>query len=80
MASTFRNRRTSVLAGLVALIGCAAAPSRAAATDLKYWMWDPDQEPSYQACIRSFESKFPNIHVTNSQIGWDDYRPPLTTA
>ncbi|MBE7209419.1 MAG: sugar ABC transporter substrate-binding protein [Gluconacetobacter diazotrophicus] len=72
-------RRTvrSILLGTALLLAAGGARG---ATTLNYWMWDPVQEPAYRACIADFTKAHPDIAVTVTQIGWDDYWTRLTTA
>jgi multiple sugar transport system substrate-binding protein len=47
--------------------------SSGGAVALDYWMWDANQLPAYQACTDAFMAANPNISVTLTQQGWDDY-------
>ena len=57
----------------------AAAPTAAPAAssgetvNLDYWLWDANQLPAYQKCADNFMAKNPNIKVTITQQGWNDY-------
>jgi multiple sugar transport system substrate-binding protein len=52
----------------------AAAPAtNADAVEIQYWLWDSAQLPAYQACADKFMTTNPNIKVTITQAGWNDY-------
>jgi multiple sugar transport system substrate-binding protein len=51
----------------------APAASGGEAVNLDYWLWDANQLPAYQKCADNFMAKNPNIKVTLTQKGWDDY-------
>jgi multiple sugar transport system substrate-binding protein len=50
------------------------------ATEINYWLWDSNQQPSYQACADAFEKENPDIKVKITQTGWFDYWTALNTA
>ncbi len=56
----------------------------AAASDVsgsvKYWLWDSNQLPAYQACGEAFSAQYPNITVNIEQLGWDDYWSGIQTG
>jgi multiple sugar transport system substrate-binding protein len=64
---------------LVASTIAAGVPAYAA-TEINYWLWDTNQQPSYQACADAFEKKNPDIKVKITQTGWFDYWTSLSTA
>lgn len=43
------------------------------AVEIQYWLWDSNQLPAYQACADAFMATNPNIKVTLTQAGWNDY-------
>jgi multiple sugar transport system substrate-binding protein len=52
----------------------AAAPAASGdAVSIQYWLWDSNQLPAYQACADAFTAANPNIQVTLTQTGWNDY-------
>src|SRR3984885_8438777 len=50
------------------------------ATEINYWLWDSNQQPSYQACADAFEQENPDIKIKITQTGWFDYWTALNTA
>ena len=50
------------------------------ATEINYWLWDSNQQPSYQACADAFEKENPDIKIKITQTGWFDYWNALNTA
>jgi multiple sugar transport system substrate-binding protein len=50
------------------------------ATEINYWLWDSNQQPSYQACADAFEKENPDIKIKITQTGWFDYWTALNTA
>ncbi len=69
-ADTAAGTATEAAAGDAA----AAAPAtNANAVEIQYWLWDANQLPAYQACADKFMAANPNIKVTITQNGWDDY-------
>ncbi|MFC5379456.1 ABC transporter substrate-binding protein [Aquipuribacter nitratireducens] len=50
------------------------------ATTIDYWLWDANQQPAYQACADAFTEANPDVTVTITQRGWDDYWATLTTG
>lgn len=60
-----------------------AADAPAASGDvveISYWLWDSAQLPAYQACADAFMVANPNINVTLTQSGWDDYWNSVQTG
>ncbi|MGL4648551.1 MAG: ABC transporter substrate-binding protein, partial [Caldilineaceae bacterium] len=57
----------------------AAAPSGEAVT-IQYWLWDANQLPAYQACADAFQTQNPNISISITQSGWDDYWNTIQTG
>lgn len=76
------NRRTFAAGALAT----AAAPafirsaSAADAVELKYMLWDANQQPAYQACADAFTKANPNITIKINQLGWDDYWTAIQTG
>ena len=50
------------------------------ATEMNYWLWDSNQQASYQACADAFEKENPDIKIKITQTGWFDYWTALNTA
>src|SRR5258708_12919708 len=50
------------------------------ATEINYWLWDSNQQPSYQACADAFEKENPDIKIKITQTGWFDYWNALNTG
>jgi multiple sugar transport system substrate-binding protein len=48
--------------------------------EIRYALWDSNQQPAYQACADEFTSRNPNITITIEQAGWSEYWDGLTTA
>ncbi|MEV0616719.1 sugar ABC transporter substrate-binding protein [Nonomuraea sp. NPDC050404] len=46
---------------------------------LDYWLWDDQQQASYQACADAFQKANPNITVKITQTAWAQYWQNLTT-
>jgi multiple sugar transport system substrate-binding protein len=57
----------------------AAAPS-GEAVEISYVLWDSAQLPAYEACGAEFQKTNPNIKVTITQSGWDDYWSTIQTG
>jgi len=64
---------------LLASIMLAGIPVQGA-TEINYWLWDSNQQPSYQACADAFEKENPGIKIKITQTGWFDYWTALNTA
>ncbi len=61
--------------------GQAAAPAASGdVVDVSYWLWDSNQLPAYQQCADAFNAANPNINVTLTQSGWDDYWSSIQTG
>jgi multiple sugar transport system substrate-binding protein len=54
--------------------------SESASGEIRYWLWDSNQLPAYQACATAFHEKNPETTVKIEQFGWDDYWNKLTTG
>jgi multiple sugar transport system substrate-binding protein len=48
--------------------------------ELRYALWDSNQQPAYQACAAEFTKRNPNITITIEQSGWGEYWDGLTTS
>jgi multiple sugar transport system substrate-binding protein len=48
--------------------------------EIKYVLWDSNQQPSYTQCAENFMKANPNISVKIEQLGWDDYWSGLQTG
>jgi len=76
---------TALLCGLLAattLTACSSNGDDAAAdgpVTLDYWLWDDNQQASYQACADAFHTANPNITVKITQTAWAQYWQNLTT-
>ncbi|MBO3745235.1 sugar ABC transporter substrate-binding protein [Streptosporangiaceae bacterium NEAU-GS5] len=46
---------------------------------LNYWLWDDNQQASYQSCADAFHTANPNITVKITQTAWAQYWQNLTT-
>jgi multiple sugar transport system substrate-binding protein len=46
---------------------------------VRYWLWDSNQLPAYQACADAFHAKNPDTTIKIEQFGWADYWDKLTT-
>ncbi len=72
----------ALLCGLLALTGCGSGadddPGGGAVT-LDYWLWDDNQQASYQACADAFHAANPDITVKITQTAWAQYWQNLTT-
>ncbi|OPG03732.1 sugar ABC transporter substrate-binding protein [Microbispora sp. GKU 823] len=72
------------LAGTLAACGSGGGQAQddAAAggnVTIDYWLWDDNQQASYQACADAFHTANPNITVKITQTAWDQYWQNLTT-
>ncbi len=68
---------------LVVIVALPMSSSVSLAQDqveLRYALWDSNQQPAYQACADEFTRRNPNITVTIEQAGWNEYWDGLTTA
>jgi multiple sugar transport system substrate-binding protein len=81
---TIRKSRLAV-APLCAALLLAAACSDSDDDDgsgggvtIAYWLWDPNQQPQYEACAQQFTAAS-GIEVEFSQYEWTDYWNNLTT-
>ncbi|WP_062432836.1 ABC transporter substrate-binding protein [Herbidospora daliensis] len=73
----------ALLCGLLALTGCGGADeepgSGGGQVTLDYWLWDDNQQASYQACADAFAAANPGITVKITQTAWAQYWQNLTT-
>jgi multiple sugar transport system substrate-binding protein len=75
----------AVLCGLIAgtaLTACSDSGSDESANGpvtLNYWLWDDNQQASYQACADAFHTANPNVTVKITQTAWAQYWQNLTT-
>ncbi|MFI7611775.1 ABC transporter substrate-binding protein [Nonomuraea terrae] len=75
----------ALLCGLLAgtaLTACSGSETGEAADGqitLDYWLWDDNQQASYQACADAFHTTNPNITVKITQTAWAQYWQNLTT-
>ncbi len=64
--------------------GATAAPAAGGASaggvEIRYQLWDSNQQPAYQACADEFHKQNPNITVKIEQLGWADYWSGLQTS
>ncbi|MDP3951982.1 sugar ABC transporter substrate-binding protein [Microbacterium sp.] len=83
---TRQRRLITVAAALAAstiiLAGCSGGASGGdgSSVELDYWVWDANQQPGYEECVAAFTKINPDISVTTTQYGWDDYWSTLTAA
>jgi multiple sugar transport system substrate-binding protein len=76
------TRRTFAAGALAAAAAPAVIKSANAAdsVEIKYMLWDSNQQPAYQACADTFTKANPNIKITIQQLGWDDYWTAIQTG
>ncbi|MFC5827777.1 ABC transporter substrate-binding protein [Nonomuraea insulae] len=70
------------LAGTLAACGSGGDAQDDAAggnVTIDYWLWDDNQQASYQACADAFHTANPNITVKITQTAWAQYWQNLTT-
>ncbi|HEX5690022.1 MAG TPA: sugar ABC transporter substrate-binding protein, partial [Roseiflexaceae bacterium] len=60
--------------------GGAAPAASGDAVEIRYQLWDSNQQPPYQACADEFHKQNPNITVKIEQLGWDDYWSGIQTG
>ncbi|MFT9398409.1 MAG: sugar ABC transporter substrate-binding protein [Bifidobacterium psychraerophilum] len=74
----------SCAAIVLAVSGLSACGNAQDASDsdgsISYWLWDANQKPSYEKCAAAFEHQHPDLRVTITQYGWDDYWSNITNA
>lgn len=46
---------------------------------LNYWLWDDNQQASYQQCADAFHAANPNVSIKITQTAWAQYWQNLTT-
>ncbi|CAM4077752.1 ABC transporter substrate-binding protein [Roseateles saccharophilus] len=61
-------------------ITLALVASLAQAAEVRYMLWDSDQQPAYRECARRFEQQHPDISIRFQQAGWADYWTALSTG
>jgi multiple sugar transport system substrate-binding protein len=71
-------RRVRLL--LCALLALGTAGPAAAATELRYMLWDSLQLPQYRRCAADFERANPGTRIRFVQVGWGDYWTTLATG
>ncbi|KAB8185216.1 extracellular solute-binding protein [Nonomuraea phyllanthi] len=70
------------LAGALAACGSGGASQDEASggnVEIDYWLWDDNQQASYQACADAFHAANPAITVKITQTAWAQYWQNLTT-
>ncbi|MEU6408763.1 sugar ABC transporter substrate-binding protein [Microbispora sp. NPDC046933] len=70
------------LAGTLAACGSGGESQDDAAggnVTIDYWLWDDNQQASYQACADAFHTANPNITIKITQTAWNQYWQNLTT-
>lgn len=65
---------------LVALLVALILGAAFAQTEIRYWLWDSNQQPAYQECADEFTKANPDITVKIEQKGWGDYWTGITTG
>jgi len=71
-----RRRVGAALAGgllaVTALTACSSGGDKTAdgPVTLDYWLWDDNQQASYQACADAFHTANPDITVKITQTAW----------
>lgn len=63
--------RLTALVGVMALMLSATSLVQGQDT-ISYWLWDTNQQPSYEECAAAFNDQT-GITVEIEQLGWDDY-------
>lgn len=58
----------------------ALSASLAQAVEVRYMLWDSDQQPAYRQCAQRFEQQHPGITIKFQQAGWADYWTALSTG
>ncbi|MBX3080493.1 MAG: sugar ABC transporter substrate-binding protein [Anaerolineae bacterium] len=78
------SKRFSLFATLAVCVGMIAASTGAVSAqdkvELRYALWDSNQQPAYQACADEFTKRNPNITISIEQAGWSQYWDGLTTS
>ncbi len=74
----------AALCGLIAgtaLTACSDSGSDEAngPVTLNYWLWDDNQQASYQACAEAFHTANPDVTIKITQTAWAQYWQNLTT-
>ena len=67
---------------LIVLLGSLLfnSPVGAQKVQLRYMLWDQNQEEAYHASIEEFMRQNPDIEVTVELVEWNDYWTKLTTG
>ncbi|PJJ62296.1 ABC transporter substrate-binding protein [Compostimonas suwonensis] len=75
-------RAAAVVALVAPLAACSATGGGDAAgpVPIQWWTWDANQAVSYEKCATAFNEANPDIEVTVSNYGWDDYWTKLTAG
>ncbi len=68
-----------MLAGLAACGGGSSSSSSNGVVNLRYALWDANEQVGYKQSIAQFMQQHPNIHVTIEQTPWDQYWQKLST-
>jgi multiple sugar transport system substrate-binding protein len=62
-----------VVLTLLAACGRGQEPGDSAAggpVTIRYWLWDTNQLPAYQACADVFQQEHPDIRIQLEHFGW----------
>ena len=85
--SAAASETTSAAAGETTSAAAGETTSAAAAPaaepvkgEIKYGLWDANQQPQYQKCADDFQAKNPEAKITFQQQGWVDYWNAITTG
>ncbi len=64
------------------LVATALALAAAAvqAAEVRYMLWDSDQQPAYRQCAQRFEQQHPGVTIKFQQAGWAEYWTALSTG
>ncbi len=62
----------------VALMAGVCSPSQA--SEVKYMLWDANQQPAYQQCAADFQKANPATTIKITQTGWVEYWNSLTAG
>jgi multiple sugar transport system substrate-binding protein len=66
----------------LAMVAMAAGGAATAvhATEVKYMLWDANQQPAYQQCANDFQKANAGITIKIAQTGWVEYWSSLTAG
>jgi multiple sugar transport system substrate-binding protein len=67
------------LAFVMSACGDDGGDAAQAGGTVRYWLWDSNQLPAYQACADAFQAENKNVKIKIEQFGWADYWDKLTT-